>query len=171
MSPARSSSFASTSCNAGCGWLMSLLAFYSFSPSDDSDWRAIYGPNPPYQVGQCLISTENRSLDYVDRGSCSSQDSRVRTVATSKPVVWWVWPQVPADRVSFAFEMGVQKKGRWTKYEDNELLRLIGIYGAKSWTQIPYYLETRSHKQCRERYHQYLKSTINLDPITQRRAN
>lgn len=66
-----------------------------------------------------------------------------------------------------AFKMDVQKKGRWIKDEDNELLRLVGTYGARSWAQVAYCLRARSQKQCRERFHQYLKSTINLDPITQ----
>lgn len=59
-----------------------------------------------------------------------------------------------------------QKKGRWTQQEDDELLRLVDLYGAQSWSRIALSLGTRSHKQCRERYHQHLKPTINLDPIT-----
>lgn len=59
-----------------------------------------------------------------------------------------------------------QKKGRWTQQEDDELLRLVNLYGAQSWSRIALSLGTRSHKQCRERYHQHLKPTINLDPIT-----
>ena len=43
-------------------------------------------------------------------------------------------------------------KGPWTEEEEMELVRLVGIYGVKSWKQISMELKNRSDAQCRYRY-------------------
>lgn len=47
-----------------------------------------------------------------------------------------------------------------------KLLELIKIHGASNWVKISSSLETRTAKQCRERYHQNLKPSLNRSPIT-----
>ena len=44
------------------------------------------------------------------------------------------------------------KKEPWTKEEEDELYRLVGIYGVKSWKIISQELKNRSDAQCRYRY-------------------
>ena len=58
------------------------------------------------------------------------------------------------------------KKGPWSEMEDKRLLDLVNYYGAESWMDISKEHGSRNAKQCRERYHQNLKSSINRDPIT-----
>jgi len=58
------------------------------------------------------------------------------------------------------------KRGPWGQSEDRELLRLVKDNGAHNWVQIATLLGTRSPKQCRERFHQNLKPTLNHEPIT-----
>ena len=58
------------------------------------------------------------------------------------------------------------KKGPWSEMEDKRLLDLVTCYGAESWMDISKEHGSRNAKQCRERYHQNLKSSINRDPIT-----
>lgn len=46
------------------------------------------------------------------------------------------------------------------------LLHLVNVHGAHNWVRISTAIQTRSPKQCRERYHQNLKPNLNHDPIT-----
>ncbi|KAK4191667.1 putative Myb-like DNA-binding protein [Podospora australis] len=58
------------------------------------------------------------------------------------------------------------KRGPWSQNEDAYLMSLIQTQGPLNWVRIAAMLGTRSPKQCRERYHQNLKPTLNHDPIT-----
>ena len=58
------------------------------------------------------------------------------------------------------------KRGPWSQSEDSSLLRFVNAHGAHNWVKIAQLLQTRSPKQCRERYHQNLKPTLIHDPIT-----
>lgn len=60
----------------------------------------------------------------------------------------------------------VHKRGPWGPAEDAKLLELIEQHGASNWVRIANYLESRTAKQCRERYHQNLKPSLNRTPIT-----
>ncbi|RCK55229.1 Myb-like DNA-binding protein myb-1 [Candida viswanathii] len=60
----------------------------------------------------------------------------------------------------------VHKRGPWGPAEDARLLELIEQHGASNWVRIANYLESRTAKQCRERYHQNLKPSLNRTPIT-----
>lgn len=62
--------------------------------------------------------------------------------------------------------MGCQKRGPWSQAEDIYLLQLVRSQGASNWVRIAAGLGSRSPKQCRERYHQNLKPSLNHDPIT-----
>ncbi|OHS95839.1 Myb-like DNA-binding domain containing protein [Tritrichomonas foetus] len=48
-------------------------------------------------------------------------------------------------------------KGPWTHEEDNELLRLVALYGEKSWLKISSQIVKRSDAQCRYHYQQLKK--------------
>lgn len=58
------------------------------------------------------------------------------------------------------------RRGPWSSNEDNQLLQLVQIHGAHNWVRISSLLGSRTPKQCRERYHQNLKPSLNHDPIT-----
>lgn len=45
-------------------------------------------------------------------------------------------------------------------------MQLVHTHGPLNWVRIAQTLGTRTPKQCRERYHQNLKPTLNHDPIT-----
>lgn len=62
--------------------------------------------------------------------------------------------------------MPVHKRGPWSQTEDQYLLQLVQTQGAHNWVRISSLIQTRSPKQCRERYHQNLKPNLNHDPIT-----
>ncbi|PWA80007.1 myb-related protein 3R-1 [Artemisia annua] len=57
-------------------------------------------------------------------------------------------------------------KGPWTKEEDEDLVRLVKIYGTKNWSTIAKYLPGHIGKQCRERWHNNLNPDINKEPWT-----
>ena len=58
------------------------------------------------------------------------------------------------------------KRGPWSQHEDRSLLDLVQSQGAHNWVRISQYIQTRSPKQCRERYHQNLKPSLCHDPIS-----
>ncbi|EGW33352.1 uncharacterized protein SPAPADRAFT_71207 [Spathaspora passalidarum NRRL Y-27907] len=58
------------------------------------------------------------------------------------------------------------RRGPWSPMEDKKLLELITIFGPTNWVRISNNLLTRTPKQCRERYHQNLKPSLNRSPIT-----
>ena len=58
------------------------------------------------------------------------------------------------------------RRGPWSPGEDNYLLRLVHSQGAHNWVRISHLIGSRSPKQCRERYHQNLKPSLNHDPIS-----
>ncbi|KAL9623979.1 MAG: hypothetical protein Q9160_001732 [Pyrenula sp. 1 TL-2023] len=59
-----------------------------------------------------------------------------------------------------------QRRGPWVPDEDQRLLDLVSSQGAHNWVRIAQHMSLRSPKQCRERYHQNLKSSLNHDPIS-----
>ena len=62
--------------------------------------------------------------------------------------------------------MPQHKRGPWSQTEDQYLLHLVNLHGAHNWVRISSTIQTRSPKQCRERFHQNLKPNLNHDPIT-----
>ncbi|WEW58752.1 hypothetical protein PRK78_004220 [Emydomyces testavorans] len=59
-----------------------------------------------------------------------------------------------------------QRRGPWVPEEDQELLQLVRTQGPNNWVRISQHMKYRSPKQCRERFHQNLKPSLNHDPIT-----
>lgn len=64
-------------------------------------------------------------------------------------------------------QLSSTRRGPWSPEEDRKLIDLISIFGPSNWVRISNSLCTRTPKQCRERYHQNLKPTLNRTPITQ----
>ncbi|KAK9373754.1 uncharacterized protein V1513DRAFT_448023 [Lipomyces chichibuensis] len=58
------------------------------------------------------------------------------------------------------------RRGPWSAAEDARLLHLINTHGPTNWVRISQLLGTRTAKQCRERYHQNLKPSLNHSPIS-----
>jgi len=61
--------------------------------------------------------------------------------------------------------MTTHRRGPWSQGEDAYLVSLVHSQGALNWVRIAQLIGSRSPKQCRERYHQNLKPTLNHDPI------
>ncbi|CAJ2507989.1 Uu.00g091750.m01.CDS01 [Anthostomella pinea] len=59
-----------------------------------------------------------------------------------------------------------QKRGPWSQHEDEVLMHLVHQQGPLNWVRISQQLNSRTPKQCRERYHQNLKPSLNHEPIT-----
>jgi Myb-like DNA-binding protein FlbD len=65
-----------------------------------------------------------------------------------------------------AATMVAHRRGPWSQHEDQWLVNLVARNGPHNWVRISQEIASRSPKQCRERYHQNLKPTLNHDPIT-----
>ncbi|KLJ09738.1 hypothetical protein EMPG_14836 [Blastomyces silverae] len=59
-----------------------------------------------------------------------------------------------------------QRRGPWVPEEDQTLLQLVRSQGPNNWVRISQHMQYRSPKQCRERFHQNLKPTLNHEPIS-----
>ena len=62
------------------------------------------------------------------------------------------------------------KKGKWTREEDEKLLKLISIHG-KNWFNLSKIFKNRNAKQIRDRYVNILDPTINRTKFTQEEDN
>ncbi|TQV99135.1 hypothetical protein V2A60_004632 [Cordyceps javanica] len=60
----------------------------------------------------------------------------------------------------------VHRRGPWSQQEDTFLIQLVNTHGPLNWVRIATTLSSRTPKQCRERYHQNLKPSLNHEPIT-----
>ncbi|KAL2007920.1 hypothetical protein VTN00DRAFT_7902 [Thermoascus crustaceus] len=58
------------------------------------------------------------------------------------------------------------RRGPWVPEEDQALLQLVREQGPNNWVRISQHMHYRSPKQCRERFHQNLKPTLNHEPIS-----
>ncbi|KAL4866828.1 hypothetical protein BDV12DRAFT_129897 [Aspergillus spectabilis] len=58
------------------------------------------------------------------------------------------------------------RRGPWVPEEDQLLLRLVREQGPNNWVRISQHMHYRSPKQCRERFHQNLKPSLNREPIS-----
>lgn len=58
------------------------------------------------------------------------------------------------------------RRGPWSQNEDSYLVQLVHTQGALNWVRIAQLIGSRSPKQCRERYHQNLKPSLNHEPIS-----
>ena len=70
------------------------------------------------------------------------------------------------DWTTKSFASKQTKRGPWNTTEDNQLRELVQDKGAGKWVAISDALQTRTPKQCRERWHQNLKPDLNHEPIT-----
>ncbi|KAH0794863.1 Myb-like DNA-binding domain containing protein [Histomonas meleagridis] len=57
-------------------------------------------------------------------------------------------------------------KCKFTPEEDQKLKELVQIHGTSSWKLISSLMGTRNHRQCRERYKNYLDPNLRNDPWT-----
>ncbi|OBT42074.1 hypothetical protein VE00_06555 [Pseudogymnoascus sp. WSF 3629] len=62
--------------------------------------------------------------------------------------------------------MTSHRRGPWSQAEDAYLTQLVHTQGPLNWVRIASLISSRSPKQCRERYHQNLKPTLNHEPIS-----
>lgn len=60
----------------------------------------------------------------------------------------------------------LSRRGPWLPEEDGALVELVRTQGPNNWVRISQQLQHRSPKQCRERYHQNLKPSLNHEPIS-----
>ena len=58
------------------------------------------------------------------------------------------------------------RRGPWLPEEDGTLLQLVRSQGPNNWVRISLHMQHRSPKQCRERFHQNLKPSLNHEPIS-----
>ncbi|GJD06348.1 Myb-related protein 3R-1 [Galdieria sulphuraria] len=64
-----------------------------------------------------------------------------------------------------------RSKGGWTLEEDEELKRLVSIYGARNWKRISEHFVNRSDVQCLHRWQKVLNPALNKGPWTEKEDN
>ena len=63
------------------------------------------------------------------------------------------------------------RKGKWMHHEDSKLRRAVTTIGEGKWAKIAKLVNTRNGKQCRERWHNHLRSGVAKDPFTEKEDN
>lgn len=58
------------------------------------------------------------------------------------------------------------RRSLWVPEEDQLRIQLVQEQGPNNWVRISQHMLYRSPKQCRERFHQKLKSSLNHEPIS-----
>jgi len=134
------------------------------------------------------IDTEDDDEDDFDT-ECEDEKRKKREATRSRDIPW----PVVAQRLSCLFrhnncprssaecmkrfnkltgqrqsEKMAALKGPWTAVEDQKIMELVKINGAKRWSQIAAELPGRIGKQCRERWHNHLNPDICKAPWSER---
>lgn len=58
------------------------------------------------------------------------------------------------------------KRGVWSPQEDEKLIQLVETMQPLKWVHVAQEMRSRTSKQCRERYHNYLKPSLTRSPIS-----
>lgn len=58
------------------------------------------------------------------------------------------------------------KRGAWSPQEDEKLVQLVETMQPLKWVHVAQEMRSRTSKQCRERYHNYLKPSLTRSPIS-----
>ncbi|OHT00520.1 Myb-like DNA-binding domain containing protein [Tritrichomonas foetus] len=78
--------------------------------------------------------------------------------------------QIPQQPLSNAINVkgtsGKSIKNKFTPEEDDKLRQLVMAYGTNSWSTIAQLMGTRNHRQCRERWKNYIDPSLRNDPWT-----
>lgn len=126
-------------------------------------WSSTSAPPSSYAVWL-------QSLTY---SSVHCTDNTIHTTSSTSrsiPSVAYVSPYSPSPRHTSQppddFDMVAHRRGPWSQHEDQWLVNLVARNGPHNWVRISQEIASRSPKQCRERYHQNLKPSLNHDPIT-----
>lgn len=55
----------------------------------------------------------------------------------------------------------IGERMRFSEQEDDRIRELVAVYGVNNWIQVGKLMPTRNARQCRERYKNYLRPTLN----------
>lgn len=125
-------------------------------PTSHGNWQQSLTKPPAYCENQphCLPQSSSKS---------SSPTRSIPSVAYISP---YSPPETHIIPPPDDFDMVAHRRGPWSQHEDQWLVNLVARNGPHNWVRISQEIGSRSPKQCRERYHQNLKPSLNHDPIT-----
>lgn len=63
------------------------------------------------------------------------------------------------------------RKGPWDPEEDKLLLQIVAENGLNNWGRVSHLVQTRTPKQCTERYTQHLKGGLDHSALTEHECN
>lgn len=125
-------------------------------------------------------STSNQSKKHLNRGRwAKDEDDKLKALVALHGEKEWHHISIHfVDRSDVQCQQRWDKvvnpklvKGPWTKEEDDKVIELVNLYGAKKWTLIAKKLKGRIGKQCRERWHNHLNPDINKSAWTDEEEN
>lgn len=67
---------------------------------------------------------------------------------------------------SLASQLSTNQRRKFTPEEDEKLTRIIAQHGAKKWDKVASFMPGRTGRQCRDRFHNYLKPSLTNGPWT-----
>lgn len=128
-------------------------------------------PTTPSPSGIWSQSLTSHPAYWEDKTQLFSQTGHSASAPTSSiPSLAYLSPYSPHSLHTTSspddHEMVAHRRGPWSQHEDQWLVNLVARNGPHNWVRISQEIGSRSPKQCRERYHQNLKPSLNHDPIT-----
>lgn len=115
----------------------------------------------PQQGGVCPQDADDSSHAFSPSGDEGVNFSGVEEDRTISPDL----PDTSRNKAP-----AIIKRGSWSPQEDEVLMHLIETTYPLKWVNIAASMRTRTSKQCRERYHNYLKPSLSRGPITEEEA-
>lgn len=102
---------------------------------------------------------------------CSTGFKRINAVEAHEPVSYNPTPLFKRIKKqnhseSLSVFKKLSTKTNWTAKEDQQLIRLVKLNGAKEWSKIAQFFNNRIGKQCRERWFNHLCPDINKSKWT-----
>jgi Myb-like DNA-binding protein FlbD len=158
-----------------------LVVLFLFQPLSSTFFPMLYA-----SPGLVAVKSDNRCSHLLSRDSpirnqeqqhtdlqhtgytCTNNLSREVAISSSYPSLETSTTTASPAATTFTeiTTMVAHRRGPWSQHEDQWLVNLVARNGPHNWVRISQEIGSRSPKQCRERYHQNLKPSLNHDPIT-----
>lgn len=139
-------------------------------------------PTLHYQLCRVISPQGETSISPTNIGSCNTQFTSVLTPKyscngfnTEKPheeqnVIpyqrnMYCFGDSSGKTENLAYNQALRRK--FTPEEDKRLTKLISLNGSRRWDQIALLMPGRTGRQCRDRFHNYLRPTLKNGPWTQ----
>jgi hypothetical protein len=121
----------------------------------------------PTTFAPTRLRNQNRTV-ATHRWTPEEDDLLRKLIAESETISWSAiskyFPTKTAPQIAGRWDKVLDPrlvKGCWTREEDETIVSYVKEHGDKDWAKLALLLESRTGKQCRERYRNHLDTSVN----------